>query len=285
MRHLMDGDDRDFSSMKFVHIHEEPDGAFTISWTKLWDRRFLGIVISSPFWIFLVALFLFLLGGFVGGILYFTPLSSDLKELISFVAPNILILIVMIISILAALTYIVFRKQLTRIKLEKDRAIYIRMKFPTNNFTHITYHDLDESQEMEKHDDLDDDFPDWLNKLIVGFENFVDWLTFERLFYIHLHSITDEPFTIDVPTSDGPELAKFLSNYLNVPLGPGPSAVNEPEHISDEERVKQQAKEEYNDWDNKSLGKWIFDYCTGFLPKLIIVILILSIISLGMKPL
>ena len=281
----MDGDDRDFSSMKFIHIHEESDGAITISWTKLWDRRFFGIVISSPFWIFLVALFLFLLGGFVGGILYFTPLSNDLKELISFVAPNILLLIVMIISILAALTYIVFRKQLTRIKLEKDRAIYIRMKFPTNNFTHITYHDLDESQEMEKHDDLDDDIPDWLNKLIVGFENFVDWLTSERLFYIHLHSTTDEPFTIDVPTSDGPKLAKFLSSYLNVPLGPGPSAVNEPEHISDEERVKQQAKEEYNDWDNKSLGKWIFDYCTGFLPKLIIVILILSIISLGMEPL
>ena len=281
----MDGDDRDFSSMKFVHIHEESDGAFTISWTKLWDRRFLGIVILSPFWIFFGALFLFLLGGFVGGILYFTPLSSDLKELISFVAPQILLLIVMIVSILAALTYIVFRKQLTRIKLEKDTAIYIRMKIPTNDFTHITYHDFDESQEMEKHDDLDDDFPDWLNKFLVGCVNFVEWLTFERLFYIHLHSTTDEPFAIDVPSSDGPDLAKFLSNYLNVPLGPLPFPVNEPEHISDEERVKQQAKEEYNDWDNKSLGKWIFDYCTGFLPKLIIVILILSIISLGMKPL
>ena len=128
------------------------------------------------------------------------------------------------------------------------------MKIPTKDFTHITYHDFDESQEMEKHDDLDDDFPYWLNKFLVGCVNFVEWLTFERLFYIHLHSTTDEPFAIDVPTSDGPDLAKFLSNYLNLPLGPLPFPVNEPEHISDEERVKQQAKEEYNDWDKAKSG-------------------------------
>ena len=267
----------DSSVMRNVIINEVADNSITISWTKLWDSSFLLVLVTSPLWMVMFAFLFLLLGGFVGGILHYTPLSTEMKETIATLIPSVLSIITLLGSIMAGVAYVILRKPLTTLKVEEGTLTYMKIQFPTDDINRITYYVLGQS-ELYEDDEL---VPEWMMNYSRTIEDI------ECSFVIQIHMSDDEfPFTVSVPKSDGFALVQYLSEYLSVPFDLDPS--EGAEHLSKEElnlleaeQMKQEASKAYHDWDNKTAGRWILDYFTKFLPRLFLGLVILGVIGLG----
>lgn len=273
----MDDSASDSPAMRYVRVNEGAGNSITVSWTKMWDYYLLLFLITSPLWMFIFAVFFVLLGGFVGGILRYTPLSTDMKVTVATSISEVLPIVMLLGSILVGAVYVILRKPLTTLKIEEGVLTFMKIRFPTDDIDHITYFVEDEPEP----DTDDEDLPEWMKKFFQVFEEM-------HLFVIQIFTSGDQmPFTVSVPKSDGPALVQYLSEYLSVPFDLDFSEGSE--HLSKEERnlleaeqMKQEASEAYHDWDNKTAGRWILDYFTKFLPRLFIVLVILGIIGLGM---
>ena len=267
----------DSSVMRYVRVNEGAGNSITVSWTKLWDYYLFFILITSPLWMFMFAFLFALLGGFVGGVLHYTPLSTEMKVTIATSIPSVLSIITLLGSILAGVAYVILRKPLTTLKVEEGTLTYMKIRFPTDDINRITYYVLDQSEL----DEDDEDLPEWMKKCLQVLEEM-------HLFVIQIFTSGDPmPFTVSVPKSDGPDLVQYLSEYLSVPFDLDFSEGND--HLSKEERnlleaeqMKEEASEAYHDWDNKTSGRWILDYFTKFLPRLFIGLIILGVVGLGM---
>ena len=268
----------DSSVMRYVRVNEGAGNSIAVSWTKLWDYYLFFILITSPLWMFMFAFLFVLLGGFVGGILHYTPLSTEMKVTIATSIPSVLSIITLLGSILAGVAYVILRKPLTTLKVEEGTLTYMKIRFPTDDINRITYYVLDQPEL----DEDDEDVPEWMMNFLRITEDI------GHPFVIQIHMSTGEsPFTVSVPKSDGPALVQYLSDYLSVPFDLDFSEGND--HLSEEERnlleaeqMKEEASEAYHDWDNKTAGRWILDYFTKFLPRLFIGLVILGVVGLGM---
>ena len=268
----MDQSPPDSTAMRYVKVSEGEGNSINVSWTKMWDYYLLVFLVTSPLWIVMFAFLFVLLGGFVGGILHYIPMSINMKITIATSIPKVL-------SILAGVVYVVLRRPLTTLKIEEGMLRFMKIQFPTNDINRITYYAQDEPEP----DTDDEDLPEWMTK----FFRILDEM---HLFVIQIFTSGDRiPFTVSVPKSDGPTLVQYLSEYIGVPYELDFSGGTK--HLSDEERIlleteqmKKEASETYHDWDNKTAGRWILDYFTKFLPRLFIGLAILGIIGVFLGP-
>ena len=275
----MDQSPSDSTAMRYVRVNEGEGNSINVSWTKMWDYYLLVFLVTSPLWIVMFAFLFVLLGGFVGGILHYIPMSIDMKITIATSIPKVLSIVMLLGSILAGVVYVVLRRPLTTLKIEEGMLRFMKIQFPTNDINRITYYVQDEPEP----DTDDEDLPEWMTK----FFRILDEM---HLFVIQIFTSGDEiPFTVSVPKSDGPTLVQYLSEYIGVPYELDFSEGTK--HLSDEERIlleteqmKKEASETYHDWDNKTAGRWILDYFTKFLPRLFIGLAILGIIGVFLGP-
>ena len=275
----MDQTPSDSTAMRYVRVSEGEGNSINVSWTKMWDYYLLVFLITSPLWIVMFAFLFVLLGGFVGGILHYIPMSIEMKITIATSIPKVLSIVMLLGSILAGVVYVVLRRPLTTLKIEEGMLKFMKIQFPTNDINRITYYVQDEPEP----DTDDEDLPEWMTK----FSRILDEM---HLFVIQIFTSGDRiPFTVSVPKSDGPTLVQYLSEYIGVPYELDFSEGTK--HLSDEERIlleteqmKKEASETYHDWDNKTAGKWILDYFTKFLPRLFIGLAILGIIGVFLGP-
>ena len=275
----MDQTPSDSTAMRYVRVSEGEGNSINVSWTKMWDYYLLVFLITSPLWIVMFAFLFVLLGGFVGGILHYIPMSIEMKITIATSIPKVLSIVMLLGSILAGVVYVVLRRPLTTLKIEEGMLKFMKIQFPTNDINRITYYVQDEPEP----DTDDEDLPEWMTK----FSRILDEM---HLFVIQIFTTGDRiPFTVSVPKSDGPTLVQYLSEYIGVPYELDFSEGTK--HLSDEERIlleteqmKKEASETYHDWDNKTAGKWILDYFTKFLPRLFIGLAILGIIGVFLGP-
>ena len=269
----------DSTAMRYVRVSEGEGNSINISWTKMWDYYLLVFLVTSPLWILMFAFLFVLLGGFVGGILHYLPMSMDMKVTIATSIPKVMSIFMLLGSILAGVVYVVLRRPLTTLKIEEGMLKFMKIQFPTNDINRITYYVQDEPEP----DTDDEDLPEWMTK----FSRILDEM---HLFVIQIFTSGDRiPFTVSVPKSDGPTLVQYLSEYIGVPYELDFSEGTK--HLSDEERIlleteqmKKEASETYHDWDNKTAGRWILDYFTKFLPRLFIGLAILGIIGVFLGP-
>ena len=275
----MDQSPSDSTAMRYVRVNEGEGNSINVSWTKMWDYYLLVFLVTSPLWIVMFAFLFVLLGGFVGGILHYIPMSIDMKITIATSIPKVLSIVMLLGSILAGVVYVVLRRPLTTLKIEEGMLRFMKIQFPTNDINRITYYVQDEPEP----DTDEEDLPEWMTK----FFRILDEM---HLFVIQIFTSGDEiPFTVSVPKSDGPTLVQYLSEYIGVPYELDFSEGTK--HLSDEERIlleteqmKKEASETYHDWDNKTAGRWILDYFTKFLPRLFIGLAILGIIGVFLGP-
>lgn len=275
----MDQSPSDSTAMRYVRVNEGEGNSINVSWTKMWDYYLLVFLVTSPLWIVMFAFLFVLLGGFVGGILHYIPMSIDMKITIATSIPKVLSVVMLLGSILAGVVYVVLRRPLTTLKIEEGMLRFMKIQFPTNDINRITYYVQDEPEP----DTDDEDLPEWMTK----FFRILDEM---HLFVIQIFTSGDGiPFTVSVPKSDGPTLVQYLSEYIGVPYELDFSEGTK--HLSDEERIlleteqmKKEASETYHDWDNKTAGRWILDYFTKFLPRLFIGLAILGIIGVFLGP-
>lgn len=275
----MDQSPPDSTAMRYVKVSEGEGNSINVSWTKMWDYYLLVFLVTSPLWIVMFAFLFVLLGGFVGGILHYIPMSIDMKITIATSIPKVLSIVMLLGSILAGVVYVVLRRPLTTLKIEEGMLRFMKIQFPTNDINRITYYVQDEPEP----DTDDEDLPEWMTK----FFRILDEM---HLFVIQIFTSGDRiPFTVSVPRFDGPTLVQYLSEYIGVPYELDFSEGTK--HLSDEERIlleteqmKKEASETYHDWDNKTAGRWILDYFTKFLPRLFIGLAILGIIGVFLGP-
>lgn len=275
----MDQSPPDSTAMRYVKVSEGEGNSINVSWTKMWDYYLLVFLVTSPLWIVMFAFLFVLLGGFVGGILHYIPMSIDMKITIATSIPKVLSIVMLLGSILAGVVYVVLRRPLTTLKIEEGMLRFMKIQFPTNDINRITYYVQDEPEP----DTVDEDLPEWMTK----FFRILDEM---HLFVIQIFTSGDRiPFTVSVPRFDGPTLVQYLSEYIGVPYELDFSEGTK--HLSDEERIlleteqmKKEASETYHDWDNKTAGRWILDYFTKFLPRLFIGLAILGIIGVFLGP-
>ena len=275
----MDQTPSDSTAMRYVRVSEGEGNSINVSWTKMWDYYLLVFLVTSPLWIVMFAFLFVLLGGFVGGILHYIPMSIEMKITIATSIPKVLSIVMLLGSILAGVVYVVLRRPLTTLKIEEGMLRFMKIQFPTNDINRITYYVQDEPEP----DTDDEDLPEWMTK----FSRILDEM---HLFVIQIFTTGDRiPFSVSVPKSDGPTLVQYLSEYIGVPYELDFSEGTK--HLSDEERIlleteqmKKEASETYHDWDNKTAGKWILDYFTKFLPRLFIGLAILGIIGVFLGP-
>mgnify|MGYP006143220031 CR=1 FL=1 len=274
----MDDSPSDSSAMRYVRVNEGAGNSITVSWTKLWDYYLLFFLITSPLWMFMFAFLFVLLGGFVGGILHYTAMSTEMKVTVATSIPPVLSIVMLLGSILAGVAYVILRKPLTTLKVEEGTLTYMKIRFPTDDINRITYYVLDQPEL----DEDDEDAPEWM----MNFLRITEDIGYPFVIQIHM-STGESPFTVSVPKSDGPDLVQYLSDHLGVPYDLDFSEGTE--HLSEEERnlfeaeqMKQEAREAYHYWDNKTAGRWILDYFTKFLPRLFIGLVILGVVGLGM---
>ena len=275
----MDQSPSDSTAMRYVRVIEGEGNSINVSWTKMWDYYLLVFLVTSPLWIVMFAFLFVLLGGFVGGILHYIPMSIDMKITIATSIPKVLSIVMLLGSILAGVVYVLLRRPLTTLKIEEGMLRFMKIQFPTNDINRITYYVQDEPEP----DTDDEDLPEWMTKFFLILDEM-------HLFVIQIFTSGDRiPFTVSVPKSDGPSLVQYLSEYIGVPYELDFSEGTK--HLSDEERIlleteqmKKEASETYHDWDNKTAGRWILDYFTKFLPRLFIGSAILGIIGVFLGP-
>ena len=116
----MDQSPSDSTAMRYVRVNEGEGNSINVSWTKMWDYYLLVFLVTSPLWIVMFAFLFVLLGGFVGGILHYIPMSIDMKITIATSIPKVLSIVMLLGSILAGVVYVVLRRPSLRSKLRRE---------------------------------------------------------------------------------------------------------------------------------------------------------------------
>jgi hypothetical protein len=248
--------------LKYTVIDSLPNSGTEINWTRFNDRLLLCYFLISPIIFLACSVVAVLFSGFFGGILHHSSLSNSTKE---FIATNMyfgLVWLFFLYYLIKLIFYPAYRRGTGQMFIQNDIVTIAGKNIAISEISRIKYHGRDVNVELTDEE-------------LEEIEN-LWWLPVAKLFIpydILLELTNGECIEFHVHISDGPKIVNFLSKILEKP------SVLDWEKAGVEHNASKTS--EYDDWDNKSFGRWIFDYVTKFFPRLIIGFVILYFVGTG----